>query len=117
MKSVAIAICCIALIVAPGAESQSLFGLSETRLRAAPDPFSLDAYSAVQAVWMLRRARFLQRIPTGDSGPAPETVVPETVKIESVRVVRVADADRAGERRYDLELNGRPIAWDELYIL
>lgn len=112
MKPFAIAMCCVALVVAPSAESQSLFGLTETRLRTAPDPFSLDGYSAVQAVWMLRRARFLQRLPAGEPTTAPETVV-----IESVRVVRAADADRAGERRYDLELNGRPLAWDELYIL
>jgi hypothetical protein len=83
----------------------------DPRIKPAPEPFSLDAYSAVQAVWMLRRTRYLRLIAESDRAT--------TVPVRSVRVTRVQeDPDPAppDEARYDILLNGTPLDWDNLYI-
>lgn len=78
-----------------------------------PEPFSLNAYDAVQAIWMIRRAGLLQRKTDHPNRP-------EIVPVREVRGVFVGEDDEAPvpfERRsYDLLLNGEPLDWDRLYI-
>lgn len=77
-----------------------------------PEPFSLNAYDAVQALWMIRRARLLQqRLPHGEL---------RTLAVREVRAVLV-DVDpeaptEALSRRYDLVVNGELLDWDNSYI-
>jgi len=78
-----------------------------------PEPFTLNAYDAVQAIWMIRRAGLLQR-ETGEPNR------PEIVAVREVRGVFVGEDEDAAvpfeRRRYDLLLNGERLDWDSLYI-
>ncbi len=78
-----------------------------------PEPFTLNAYDAVQAIRMIRRARLLQR----ETGRRNR---PEIVPVREVRGVFVGEDENARvpfeRRRYDLLLNGEPLDWDNLYI-
>jgi len=78
-----------------------------------PEPFTLNAYDAVQAIWMIRRARLLQH----ETGRRNR---PEIVPVHEVRGVFVGEDEDAvvpfERRRYDLLLNGEPLDWDNLYI-
>lgn len=77
----------------------------------APEPFSLGSYDAIDAVWMLRRVRFLQ---WWDGQTRPQIVAVRTV--ESVWVGYDPDAYDGHQNRYDILLNGEPLEWDRLYI-
>ncbi len=77
----------------------------------APEPFTLNSYDVIDAVWMLRRVRFLQR---WDGQTRPETIVVRTA--ESVWVGYDPDAYEGHRNRYDIVLNGESIEWDLLYI-
>lgn len=77
-----------------------------------PEPFSLNAYDAVQALWMIRRARLLQqRLADGEL---------RTLAVRDVRAVLTGvDPEAPTEalsRRYDLLVNGQPLDWDNSYI-
>lgn len=91
-----------------------IFGIREVELLPAPEPFTLDARTAIQASAMLRRSRFLQWYEVdGESGP-------RTVVVDSVRAVvvdRDPDPSPPNRSRYDIILNGKPIDWDNLYVL
>ncbi len=77
----------------------------------APDPFTLNSYDVIDAVWMIRRVRFLQY---WDYENRPETVTARTV--QSIPVGFDPNAYEGHENRYDILLNGEPIDWDHLYI-
>lgn len=76
------------------------------------DPFSLNAYDATQALWMIRRAGLLQSWSPGGSR--------SNIAVREVRAVLVEidrDAPTAAlRRRYDLLLNGEPLDWRTTYI-
>ena len=77
-----------------------------------PEPFSLNAYDAVQALWMIRRARLLQqRLADGAL---------RTLAVREVRAVLVGiDPEAPTEalsRRYDLLVNGEPLDWDNSFL-
>lgn len=75
-------------------------------------PFSLNAYDAVHALYLLRRELFLQVL--------QERGVYRTVRIRQVRAVRLPDAENPltpfERRRYDILLNGEPLDWENSYI-
>ena len=76
-----------------------------------PDPFSLDAGSAVYCIDLLRDNRFLER--EGDSGQ---------YRIVEVRTVwswflEYDESYPEGHRkRYNIIVNGKPLDWDNSYI-
>jgi len=77
----------------------------------APEPFTLNSYDVIDAVWMIRRARFLQY---WDYENRPEIVTARTV--QSVPVGFDPNAYEGHQNRYDILLNGEPVDWDHLYI-
>ena len=75
-------------------------------------PFSLNAYDAVHALYLLRRELFLQVL--GEGGEY------RTVRIRNVRAVRLPDAEYPltpfERKRYDILVNGEPLEWENSYI-
>lgn len=66
------------------------------------EPFAVMGYDAVQAVWMLRRAQFIQIVEPDESR--------RTIWIREARVVKVAP------KLYTIYINGDPLDWDRSYI-
>lgn len=82
-------------------------------LRRRDEPFSLDLQTAIQAVRFIRRAGVLQ---TYEPGSRPELLPVESVWL--VLVVPDTDPDNPPlDSRYDLVLNGAPLAWERTYML
>lgn len=84
-------------------------------LYRSPEPFSVNEYDVVQALWLLRRARLLIQVgPDGD-----RTIVPVR-DVAAVRAVYLGtDPEAPGpqhEDRYDIVLNGEPLDWANTYI-
>lgn len=77
----------------------------------APTPFSLNSYDVIDAVWLIRRAGFLQR---WDYETRPETVAVDTV--ESVWSGYDPHAFEGHRNRYSILLNGEPLDWDHIYV-
>ena len=75
------------------------------------EPFSIGSYDAIDAVWLIRRARFVQY---WDHESRPETIRVRTV--ESVWVAFDPDAYEGHQNRYDVVLNGEPLDWDHTYV-
>ena len=75
------------------------------------EPFTLSSFDVIDAVWLIRRARFLHY---WDHENQPEIVTARTV--ESVWVGYDPDAYEAHRNRYDILLNGRPVDWDHIYV-
>ncbi len=75
-------------------------------------PFSLNAYDAVQALYLLRRQMFV--LERSDLGA--DRIIP----VREVRAVRLPDAENpvspSERRRYDLLLNGERINWEVSFI-
>ncbi len=84
-------------------------------LYSSPEPFSLNGYDVVQALWMLRRARLLTQL-----GPHGERSIVPVRNVEAVTAVYIGtDPDAPGpqhENRYDIILNGEPLDWANTYI-
>ncbi len=77
----------------------------------APEPFTLNSYDVIDAVWMIRRS-FALVYRNGDGRR-------RTVPVRTVRSVWVGfepDAYENHQNRYDVVLNGEPLDWDHLYI-
>ena len=75
-------------------------------------PFSLNAYDAVHALYLLRRTLFLRvRRRSGQL---------ETVRIREVRALRLKDAPNPltpfERKRYDILVNGERIDWANSFI-
>jgi hypothetical protein len=107
----------IALFLAPGlpteaqAQDTGLEDSSPSVLLPAREPFDLSAYDAGHARALLYRVGLIH-LWTGAGDP-------RIVRVRDVRAVRVGfdEGMPPGHRvRYDLELNGDPLAWDETYI-
>lgn len=84
-------------------------------IHPAPEPFTVNGYDAVQAVWMIRRARLLVHEPPDGSS--------EIIPVRTVTDVRAVHAgsnpDAPGPQhveRYDITVNGNPLDWDNTYI-
>jgi len=77
----------------------------------APQPFTLNSYDVIDAVWMIRRAGFLQWW-DGESRPL---IVPVR-RVESTWVGYDPQAYEGHRNRYDVLLNGEPLDWDCLYV-
>ncbi|MFW5784529.1 MAG: hypothetical protein ACOCY8_08435, partial [Spirochaetota bacterium] len=77
----------------------------------APHPFTLNSYDVIDAVWLIRRARFLQ---WWDGTERPRTIVARTVR--SVWVDHDPEAYEGHRNRYDILLNGEPADWNNLYV-
>ncbi|MFW5783533.1 MAG: hypothetical protein ACOCY8_03340 [Spirochaetota bacterium] len=77
----------------------------------APRPFTLNSYDVIDAVWLLRRVRFVQ---WWDYENRPETIAVERVR--SVWVDYNPNAYEGHRNRYDIELNDEPIDWDHIYV-
>ena len=101
---------------APGVSAQDLF-FREVPSRPSvivpnPEPFTLNAYDATQALFLVRRARLLQQW-----GPGSER---RNIFVRDVRAVWVLDDPDAPTQalrpRYDLEVNGAPLDWQRTYI-
>ncbi|TVQ96244.1 MAG: hypothetical protein EA403_16575 [Spirochaetaceae bacterium] len=77
-----------------------------------PQPFTLNAYDATQALWLVRRSPLLQRWVPGEPR--------RNIMVREVRAVLVAideDAPTPALRpRYDLWVNGAPLDWDHTFI-
>ena len=75
-------------------------------------PFSLNAYDAVHALYLLRRELFLQ-VRESDGNY-------RTVRIQRVRALRLPDAKYPltpfERKRYDILVNGEPLDWENSYI-
>ena len=90
-------------------------------LYPTPEPFSVNAWDAVQALWMIRRVGLLwyeapsaQDDETGRYGDSSRVV-----RVDSVRAVYVGEDETypaVHKERYNLVLNGEPIDWANLYI-
>lgn len=77
----------------------------------AASPFSLSSYDVIDAVWLIRRAGFLQR---WDYENRPETVAVRTVS--SAWVDYDPNAYEGHRNRYTIILNGEPIDWNHIYV-
>lgn len=77
----------------------------------APEPFSLGAYDAIDAVWLIRRSGALM---WWDHENRPQVVNVRTV--ESFWTGFDPDAYEGHQNRYSILLNGEPIDWDHLYV-
>lgn len=76
-----------------------------------PEPFSLDAYSAVQIIAMLKREHLVE---LRQDGGRPRIVAVRTVYAVPAGVIA---AYPAGARlRYDIVLNGTRIDWNNTFI-
>lgn len=76
-----------------------------------PEPFSVDAQSAVYCIDLLRANRFIQ--------VKKESGKTSNVKIETVWSVFLGEDESypAGHnRRYDIIVNNEPLDWDNSYI-
>jgi hypothetical protein len=75
-------------------------------------PFSLNAYDAVHALYLLRRQLFVQVLEEGGQY--------RTVRIRQVRALRLPDAEYPltpfERKRYDILLNGEPLEWERTFI-
>jgi hypothetical protein len=116
MRGRAHLIAAVVLLVGPLASAQPLDPPDPSRpwsppLVPASEPFSLGAYDVIDAVWLIRRARFLQY---WDYERAPETIVARSV--ESYWVDFDPNAYEGHQNRYSILLNGEPIDWDHLYV-
>ncbi|WP_455382778.1 hypothetical protein [Salinispira pacifica] len=77
-----------------------------------PVPFTLDAYSAVQLIAMVRRTGLLE-LRRGSERPV-------IIAVESIYAVPagIIESYPAGaRRRYDILLNGSPLDWDHTFIV
>ena len=77
----------------------------------APQPFTLNSYDVIDAVWMIRRSFALIHW----NGEGTRRTVP-VHSVESIWVGFDPDAYENHQNRYDVLLNGKPIDWDHLYI-
>lgn len=75
-------------------------------------PFSLNAYDAVHALYLLRRQLFIRVL--GEEGSY------RTVRIRRVRALRLPDAENPltpfERKRYDILVNGEPVDWKQSFI-
>ena len=102
---IAAAICFLALSAPVSANP------SGSVILQSPEPFSLSAYDAIQAMAMIRSNGLLEH--RTDSGRI------SIVAVHTLWAVfkGVDPAGFAGhQRRYDLILNGAPLDWDHLFI-
>jgi hypothetical protein len=102
-----------AAAVQPAHADLSSEGLSG--LYRSPEPFSVNEYDVVQALWLLRRARLLIQL-----GPNGERTIVPVRNVEAVTAVYIGtDPEAPGpqhEDRYDIILNGDPLDWANTYI-
>lgn len=75
-------------------------------------PFSLNAYDAVHALYLLRRQLFVQLRERDGSY--------RTIRVRRVRALRLPDAENPltpfERKRYDILLNGERLDWENSYI-
>lgn len=94
--------------------------LSASELRPDPDfeppilpdateAFAVTGYDAVQAVWMLRRAGFIQLL-EGDGGGYDARGARRTIAVRKARVVQVAP------KLYTIYINDEPLDWERSYL-
>ncbi len=105
-----------AVLWAPTATAQEVFPQRvperSSVIVPAPQAFTLNAYDATQALWLVRRSPLLQRWVPGEPR--------RNIMVREVRAVLVAideDAPTPALRpRYDLWVNGAPLDWDHTFI-
>jgi hypothetical protein len=81
-----------------------------TTIFATPDPFTVNGYDAIQAMAMIRSAGLLVRL----VGSEREIVPVESLSAERAGTMPSLPAPH--RERWQLLLNGEPLAWDELYV-
>lgn len=96
-----------------------------TRL-PAPEPFSLSARDAGEAIALLRRVGFVSVVdlsiqpgsrPPGAPAPSGYPLVTVPVKEVWARFLGVDEGFPPGHfRRFDLVINGSPLEWERTYI-
>lgn len=77
----------------------------------APEPFTVDAYSAVQIIAMLKRVGLIE---IRQATAKPEIVA--VLRVWAVPAGEIATYPPGHRRRYDIVLNGSPIDWDHAFI-
>ena len=105
-----------AMLWIPAAGAQELFPeRSHSRpsvIVPASEPFTLNAYDATQALWLVRRSLLLQRWVPGEPR--------RNIMVREVRAVLVAIDENAPtpalRPRYDLWVNGAPLDWDYTFV-
>ncbi len=84
-------------------------------IHESPEPFTLNGYDAIQAVWMIRRAGLLLYEVPGSRGE----IIPIRSR-DDVRAVHVgSDPDASGPQhreRYDIIVNGEPLDWRNTFV-
>ncbi len=109
--SVVFILAALLTLVAPSASALEQHA-PRTAIVPTRDPFTLNAYDATQALWMIRRAGLLQ---SWSPGARRSNIAVREVRAVLVEVDR--DAPTAAlRRRYDLVLNGEPLDWRTTYI-
>lgn len=84
---------------------------SQVPILPAPEPFTLNSYDVIDAVWMIRREPALLRV----AADGEREIVPVRT-VQSIWVGFDPDAFENHQNRYDVLLNGEPLDWDHLYI-
>lgn len=96
-------------------ESEAAFMYGPVPIHPSPDPFTLNGYNAVQAIWMIRRARLL--LWEGPDGSSEIIPIRENAAVRAIHVGTDEDAPGPQHReRYDIEVNGRPLDWRNTFI-
>ena len=103
---VVLAVCAI---LPPATFAQSWESLAP--ILPAPEPFTLNSYDAIHAVFMIRNEPALLRV----DGSGQRTII-SVETVESVWVDFNPDAYLNHQNRYDILLNGEPLDWEHLYI-
>ena len=103
----------VTLAVTAGAEEPAF--PRSPHVHPSPEPFTLNGYDAVQAVWMIRRVGLLLHETPG--GTAEIIPIRETADVRAVHVG--TDPDAPGpqhQERYDIVINDEPLDWDNTFI-
>ena len=109
--SITVVLLICATLLARPVEAQEGNRFREPSLPAGA-PFSLNAYDAVNALYLLRRAAVVGELTEGGTY--------RWIWISRVRAVRLPDAENPltpfERKRYDISINGQPLNWERSYI-
>ena len=102
---------CALLAAAPLPRASAQPWEKQTPILPAPEPFTLNSYDVIDAVWMIRRSFAL----VYSNGEGTRRTVPVR-SVQSIWVGFDPEAYENHQNRYDVLLNGEPLDWDHLYI-